>query len=222
VTTRARTVVVAFLLLASCAGPPRPRLADADYPGELRPPAALPPDVLWQQRVTAIWGEGEQRGFDAAVQKQGETLTVIGMSPVGAPGFVLVLCCGNVALTNDSGMEMPFPPRFVVLDVQRVFYPWLAPAAGGVATDGEVVGTVGGERITERRTGGRLVERRFERLDGKPAGTIVVRYEWGEVPQSESNAPKQAPARATLDNAWFGYRIVIDTHTEALLPPKGT
>lgn len=201
------------LALASCAAPSRPQLTDADYPGELQLPEVLPFDVLWQQRVTAIWGEGEQRGFDAAVQKVGDTLVVIGMSPVGSPGFVLKLRDGVVELTNHTGTEMPFPPRFVVLDVQRVFFPWIAPPVPG---DGEIVDTVAGERITERRVGGRLVERRFERRDGVPAGTIVVRYEWGD-----GGGLEHVPPRATLDNAWFGYRIVIDTHAEAVLR-KGT
>lgn len=212
------TMRIAFLvllgsLLASCAAPGRPRLHDADYPGELQAPRRLGDDVLWQQRVTAIWGEGEQRGFDAAVQKQGDRLTVIGLSPVSGPGFVLVLEHGAVTLTNQAGMEVPFPPRFVILDVQRVFFPWLANATDSEWTSGEAFG----ERITEVRSAGRLVERKFERLDGKPAGAITVRYEWGDAAPT-----RRAPIRATLDNAWFGYRLVIDTHTEAALPPAGT
>lgn len=199
--------------LAGCAAPSRPPLRDADYPGELLAPERLGGDVLWQQRVTAIWGEGEQRGFDAAVQKQGDRLTVIGLSPVSGPGFVLVLEHGTVTLTNQAGMEVPFPPRFVILDVQRVFFPWLANGASGERTTGEACG----ERITEVRSAGRLVERKFERLDGKPAGAITVQYEWGDADPS-----RRAPMRATLDNAWFGYRLVIDTHTEAALPPAGT
>lgn len=194
--------------LAACGSTTR-RIADADYPGVLRAPGALGTDVLWQQRVTACWGEGEQRGFDAAVQAQGDVLTVLGLSPVGAVGFSIRWDGHAVQFQNDSGMEMPFSPRFVLLDVQRVFLPWLP--AGGVA-DGARSGEVDGERVTERWVGGRLQERRFERLDGRPAGSITVTYRWGE-------GAELAPVYAELRNDWFGYRMLVDTFREVRLPP---
>lgn len=198
---------------AACQGPPRLKMADTDYPGELLPPAALARDLLWQQRVTASWGDGEQRGFDAAVQKQGETLTVIGLSPLGQQGFVLVQRGKDVSFENHTDLRLPFPPRFVLLDVQRAFFPWL-PAEGAV--DGERTVVLGAEQIVEVRAGGRLVERRFTRLDGKPAGVIVVRYEW-----APEDTGRVAPKRTVLDNGWFGYRMTVDTHAETLLPADG-
>lgn len=214
----ARRLVCTLLALcavgASCRGTPRPMLTEADYPGELRAPEALGKDLLWQQRVTASWGDGEERGFDAAVQKQGATLTVIGMSPLGQAGFVMVQGPTGVTFENHTDMHLPFPARFVLLDVQRTFFPWLSASA--VPSDGERCETVAGEQVVEQYSGGRLVERRFTRLDGKPAGTIVVRYEWGE------DAGRLAPRRAVLDNGWFGYRMTVDTHSEAVLPPEGS
>lgn len=200
---------------ASCHGTPRRVLTDADYPGELRQPEALGKDLLWQQRVTAHWGDGEERGFDAAVQKQGSKLTVIGLSPLGQAGFVLVQDPTGVSLQNHTDMHLPFPARFVLLDVQRTFFPWLPFVAAPV--DGERRGVVAGEEVVEIHAAGRLVERRFTRLDGKPAGTIVVRYEWGDQDQG-----RLAPRRAVLDNGWFGYRMTVLTHTEAMLPPEGS
>lgn len=205
----------ALLVLAACHSQPQRVLTDADYPGELLPPAALGADLLWQQRVTASWGDSEQRGFDAAVQKQGDTLTVIGLSPLGQAGFVLVQRGLQVTFENHTDMHLPFPPRYVLLDVQRAFFPWLPPLAAD-AGDGEREQVVGLERIVEVRKDGRLVERRFTRLDGKPAGTIVVRYEW-----TGTDAGRRAPTRAVLDNGWFGYRMTVDTHTEAALPAEG-
>ncbi|MBX3464605.1 MAG: DUF3261 domain-containing protein [Planctomycetes bacterium] len=206
-----RPLLAACLLAAACAAPPRQPFADRDYPGTLLPAAALDADVLWQQRVTATWGEDGRRGFDAAVQKQGEALTVLGLSPVGAIGFVIVLRGTEVELQNPSGEDLPFPPRFVLLDVQRTFYPWLGRAP---AHDGERDGTVGDERVHESWQGGRLRQRRFERLDGVPQGAITIRYEWPDDAQ-----PTLAPPRTVLDNGWFGYRLAVDTHTEMRLPP---
>lgn len=209
-----RSVLFAALALgAACHSRPQRVLTDADYPGELLPPAALGADLLWQQRVTASWGDSEQRGFDAAVQKQGDTLTVIGLSPLGQAGFVLVQRGKDVSFENHTDLHLPFPPRFVLLDVQRAFFPWLPADA---AADGERTAVVGGEQIVEVLAAGRLVERRFTRLDGKPAGTIVVRYEW-----APDDTGRVAPKRTVLDNGWFGYRMTVDTHAETRLPADG-
>lgn len=204
---RAGTIAVAGLCLLACASRP-PRLHDADYPGLLRPAAALGADVLWQQRVTASWGDDDSRSFDVAAQKQGDTLTLIGLSPLGTTGFVVELADGAIRQQLPPGEELPFPPRFLLLDVQRVFFPWLAD---GVA-DGERSGVVGDERVVETVAGGRVLERRFTRLDGRPRGTIVVRCRW-------EAGDGTAPSRAELDNGWFGYQLSIRTLRETPLPP---
>jgi hypothetical protein len=199
-------------LLAACASEPRaPRFTEADYPGLLRPPSALGADVLWQQRVTASWGDERGHSFDVAVQKLGDTLTLVGLSPLGSTGFVVELRGSTISHQSPSGEELPFPPRFLLLDVERVFFPWLPD---GAAADGERAAEVGGERVVEQVQGGRVVERRFTRLDGRPRGTIVVRYGWEE-------GDGAAPAQAELDNGWFGYRLSIRTLQETRLAPEG-
>jgi hypothetical protein len=201
------------LLATGCAStPPAPerRPTAADYPGELLPPTALGVEVLWQQRVTAHWGQGEQaeqRGFDAALQLRAGVLTVIGLSPLGQPGFVIQHSATGTKVENHSDMVMPFPPEFVLLDVQRTFYPWLP---GTPPTDGERAGDVGAERVTETWRGGQLVRRTFERRDGQPAGRIAVECTWSAV-------ATRAPSHIVLDNGWCGYRLVIETHREQLL-----
>lgn len=205
-----RTCLIACLLSAACASSRGPAFAEMDYPGTLLPATALPHDLMWQQRITATWGEDGQRGFDAAVQKQGDKLTVLGMSPLGSVGFAMILNGTEVELQNPTDQELPFPPRFILLDVQRTFYPWLEPAIGG---DGARYGTVGDERVQELWRDGRLLERRFTRLDGEPAGAITITYDWRGV-----EAQRVAPMRAVLDNGWFDYRLAVDTHTETRLP----
>jgi len=209
---RAGTIVAAGLCLLACASRPArpPSLHDADYPGLLRPASALGADVLWQQRVTASWGD-DSRSFDVALQKQDDTLTLIGLSPLGTTGFVVELADGAIRQQLPPGEELPFPPRFLLLDVERVFFPWLQD---GAAADGERAAEVGGERVVEQVQGGRVVERRFTRLDGRPRGTIVVRYGWEE-------GDGAAPAHAELDNGWFGYRLSIRTLQETRLAPEG-
>ncbi|MBL8730045.1 MAG: DUF3261 domain-containing protein [Planctomycetes bacterium] len=208
-----RRLLLAGLLpafAAACASAGAPAWADMDYPGTLQPATTLATDVLWQQRITAHWGEDGQRGFDAAVQKQGDTLTVLGLSPVGSVGFVMLLRGTAIELQNQSDQELPFPPRFILLDVQRTFYPWLAPAAG---PDGARTGIVGDERVQELWRDGRLLQRRFTRLDGRPEGAITITYDW-----RDAEPQRLAPRHTVLDNGWFGYRLTVDTHTETLLP----
>jgi hypothetical protein len=203
-------------LLTACAAPPGPRFTDADYPGTVLPASALPVDVLWQQRVTATWGEGSQRGFDAAIQKQGDLLTVLGLSPVGSVGFAFLVRGEQVELRNDTDkggeaqIDLPFPPRFVVLDVQRTFYPWFEEAP---PVEGERERTVDGERVREVWHGGRLAQRRFERIDAQPPGVITITYDW-----TDTDPSWLAPRHTLLDNGWFGYQLTVDTHAETRLP----
>lgn len=206
-------LLLASLPWAACATR-GPAWEQMDYPGTLLSPTALAPDVLWQQRITAHWGEHDQRGFDAAVQKQGDVLTVLGLSPVGSIGFAMILRGSTIELQNQAEQELPFPPRFILLDVQRTFYPWLEPA---VAPDGGRTGIVGDERVQELWRDGRLLQRRFTRIDGEPAGAITITYDW-----RDTAAQSLAPRHTVLDNGWFGYRLVVDTHTETALPAPGT
>lgn len=198
------------LQLAGCATspppPPREPVAEAHYPGVLRPAGALARDVLWRQHVTAAWGEGEEREFDAVVQKQGDTLTVMALSPTGSLGIALVLRAGQVELIQHMPEALPFPPRFILLDVQRALYPWL-PDPSEPRADGEHSAQVDGELVEEEWRAGRLHERRFTRLDGVPAGVIVVRYAGGRM-------PGVAPPAFELANGWLGYDLRVETIEE--------
>ena len=196
------------LSASSCVfAPKQPTFTDADYPGVLREPETLKHDILLRQRVTALWGDGESRGFDAVIQKQAATLTVLGLSETGSMGFAIVLTNGEIELTNEMPFEFPFPPRHVMLDVQRTFYPWLAQEN---RADGIHESVVEKELVSETWLAGKLIERRFSRIDAMPEGVITVRYEWNESDWS-------VPTFARLDNGWFGYMLEIDTHAETLL-----
>jgi hypothetical protein len=207
---RTSALIAGALLLAACASSAPRRWQEQDYPGTLQPAQALGTDMLLQQRVTATWGEDGQRGFDAAIQKQGDALTVIGLSPVGSAGFAMILRGTTVELRNETDQDLPFPARFILLDVQRTFYPWLP---GPAPSDGPREGDVSGEHVHETWSRGRLVERRFERLDAKPQGVITITYDWTDAP-----ADRLVARRIVLQNGWFGYRLAIDTHAETRLP----
>ena len=199
------------MVATACSSGPRRQFTDADYPGVLREPSAFRQDVQWRQHVSATWGDGVQRGFDAAMMKNGDSLVVASLSPMGGIGFAITLRGTTIEMQNNGPEELPFPPRFILLDVQRAFYPWL-PGSGGARSDGQHEAIVDGEHVVESWLDGRLMERRFARVDGQPRGTIAIRYQW-------DRADWIAPVRTVMDNGWFGYRLTVETLEETLLEP---
>lgn len=199
-------------LLAACSEPaPPPKNANTapGYPGTLLPVTAVKHDFQWRQHVTARWRDGTH-SFDAVLAKDGDSLRLLGLGPMGTPGFVLTLTQGRVTFENRSPEHFEFEPRHVMLDVQRTFYPWFSapPPLDGVREQ-----HLAGEHIVERWRAGKLMQRRFERDDQQPPGTIVVDYSnWGD-----DNA---APGRAVLNNGWFGYSLTVDTLEQQRLSPE--
>ena len=199
------------LLLAACAHAParsshaRPAVA----PAQLLPPSALGFDFQWRQRVSASWPTGKQ-SFDAVLQKQKGELILVGLSPLGLPGFVLRLReSGALDVENRTGRELPFEPAYVLSDVQRVFFPWLAAPAPGF--DGEQRGQRGAVQVAERYAAGRLASRSFERQT--QAGIERVSVSYGAL------APgADAPSVAELHNPLLGYSLRIETLEQSRLP----
>jgi hypothetical protein len=117
---------------------------------------------------------------------------------------------------------LPFPPKYMLIDLGRVYAPrepaasppdggpgGASPAGSGPAAasppDGERTFEADGEVVTERWTAGRLVHRAFRRIDGQPPGEIAVEYEGGMPPGGPP------PARVVFRNGWYGYRLDITT-----------
>lgn len=198
-----RAAPLLALALAACAATPEPGPPPADYPGELVPTAELPGAFLWRQQVRAEHG-ARTVSFEAALQKKDDVLTVLGLTPYGTRAFVLEQRGTEVAFTNHlpPDQALPFPPRHMLLDIHRA---WFVALPSGPFEDGEHMGQRAGEEVVEVWRGGRVIERRYRRLDGHPAGVIVVRY--GEA----GMAALDPPPEVTLDNGWFGYRLVVRT-----------
>lgn len=185
-------------------GAARPRIE----PAPLLPPSAFPHDVQWRQRVTASWPTGKH-SFDAVLQKRAGELILVGLSPLGLPGFVLHLRADrSIDVENHTGKDLPFEPSYVLADVERVFFPWLPQDPS--PRDGERHGVVAGMQVSERIAGGRLAERRFERVT--PQGTESVRIEY-----SGWREGQDAPQHAALSNAALRYGLTIETIEQARL-----
>ncbi len=146
----------------------RPRNAVPVSLGILRPPADFSVDFLLQQRLTFTRGDVE-RTLQTALQRRGDELVLIGLTPLGTRAFVVQQQGLEVsAQSHLPGDEpLPFPPRAVLIDVQRALLPVLD---GPPPSDGRRSGERAGEAVSERWANGRLVERRFRRLSNDPEG----------------------------------------------------
>ena len=200
-----------YLLLAACGGAP-PRLDERAYPGIVRTPSAYPGDFVARQRIEVRHDERVD-GFDAVLQKRGDTLVLIALTPYNTRAFAIEQRGTQVTFTSSMPGELPFPPRFILLDVHRALLAGLprrdgAPLAGGVHH-----AVIDGERVSERWSAGHLVERRFERVDGEPAGAIVVQY--GGAGLAADGAPT---GDVTLTNGWLGYVLRVTTTERRSLP----
>jgi hypothetical protein len=202
-----RRCAVLAVVLAACGGaPPPPR----PYPGTLRPPATLGPDVVLRQRIVARWDAGgETLAFDAVVQKRGDTLTVLTLAPWGGRALLVEHDGTGVHVTRYVDRDLPFPPRYVLLDVQRAFF---LPVTDPAPPDGARTERTDGEIVVETWRGGRLRSRSFRREDGAPPGEIVVRYDGGIV-------SGERPPRTELRNGWFGYTLEVTTTERIALSP---
>ena len=213
---RAPFLLLSLALIVGCAGPgsgPPPGVMT--YPGELQAIDTVPGGFFWRQHVVGHLAAGaagpgspaREEGFDAAVQKRGARLTVIGLAPWGSRAFTLVQDGKAVTFTKELDEELPFPPEAILQDLHRA---WFKGWTGAARPDGTHTSRApDGETITERWEAGRLFERRFARQDAPgpngPAAEIVVTYGEG---LADLGAP---PRQVVLDNGWFGYRLEVET-----------
>jgi hypothetical protein len=194
--------MLALLGVVACAHTVPPAAATAPIPppaaAELPRPEAIPGEFTVRQKLVAksVHGGGS---FEAVLQKKGDTLTMIGLTPYGGRAFLLVQKGAEVQFTKYIPQELPFAPTFILLDIHRVWDAWL----GGPLANGERSSVVDGEKISERWRNGQIVERRFVRTTGAQPGEIVVTY----------GAPGAGglAAHVALENGRFGYRLDVDT-----------
>jgi hypothetical protein len=188
-----------LVLFVGCAHPtPVAVPAHPAHTVVLKPTAELGRSFMAQQRLTGRYGDKEF-AMDVVLQLAGGKLTLIGLTPFGTRAFVLEQQGTEVKLEKFIDREVPVDPRYVLDDIHRVFFRSLAEAN----PDGSTTREESGEQVSELRSGGVLKERRFRRLDGKPAGELVVTFEGPP-------APVVAP-HVTLVNGWFGYTLRVDT-----------
>jgi hypothetical protein len=201
-TTRVSLAVAVAAFAGGCSGPP-PQSAPRPDPGVLHAPGEYPGAFLDRQTIVASYGKKSAK-FDAVLQKQGDELVLLGMTPFGSRAFSLRQKGLDVSFESYVAQELPFPPRYILFDVQRVFFEG-APPGSPPPPDGPHESSRDGEAMTEYWQDGRLQQRRFRRASGDPPGEIVIVYDGGMPPGGPP------PPHIAFVNGWYGYRLDITT-----------
>lgn len=178
--------------------------APAEYPCVLRDPRTMGHDFLVRQSLAIHARRGDQPvdgQFDAVLQKQGDTLLIVGFGPMNVKAFTLSQREGRIEFTQFAGPELPFSPRNILADVHRVFFKRLPPPADGYS--GAVHGELDGEAVEETWQDGQLRATVFTRPGSALRGAIRVELGPGCAPA------RCQPGSATLRNEWFGYTVTI-------------
>jgi len=201
----------ALLVALACAASPTPPDADAfEAPGELVATQEIAGDFLARQLLRFRFGD-QQGALEAVLQKHCDELTLVGLTPFGTPAFAIRQRGLEVRVESSLPGPWPFSPRRVLADVHRIYF---LPQAERAPADGVHRARLGGETVSERWAGGRLLERSFESATGDPPGRIVVRYPGG--------ADRGAATREVhLTNERHGYEIDVTTLSwKALACPR--
>lgn len=150
-------------------------------------------------------GNAHRARFEAIVQKTGDRLSVLGMTPFGSRAFLIEQMGNDVRFQRFIRRNVPFPPRFILVDVHRAYArePEAEKPEGGGLRNGWHSVVENGEERRDRFERGVLVERRYRRLDGRPAGEITIRYGGGQGAMGAD--------RVHLHNGWLGYVLEIET-----------
>lgn len=202
-------IALGAALLAGCGGPARHVVlsasASSDYPCVLHDPATLPHDFVVRQSLTVHTrrdGKPVDGQFDAILQKQGDTLLIVGFGPMNVKAFTLEQRGDRIEFTQFFGPELPFSPRYIVVDVHRVYFHRLPPPAEP-GYSGALRGELDGETVEETWQGGELRHAVFTRPGSALRGAVSVELGPGCTPAACE------PASATLRNEWFGYTLEI-------------
>lgn len=206
-------VVVALALalaLAGCGQPVRRTVistrAASEYPGVLHDPATLAHEFMVRQSLTinAVHdGKPVEQELDAVLQKQGDTLLILGFGPMNVKAFTLTQKRDTIEFVQYMGPQLPFSPRNIVVDVHRVYFKRLPPPAEA-GYSGVNRGELDGESVEETWRDGELRAIVFTRPgDTRLKGAVRVELAAGCAPALCE------PESATLHNEWFGYTLAI-------------
>ncbi len=167
----------------------------------LRDVGTIEGDFMARQRLSGAMGEHALAG-DVVLQKQGSTLTLLGLTPFGTRAFAVIQEGRALRVEAPPGAPLPFPPELMLVDVHRALFVGVGEGALADGVHRRRLG--GGEVVVETWSKGKLLRRVFEKRRGRPRGPITIEYGEG---LSEGAPPREI----AIDNARLGYRVTIET-----------
>jgi hypothetical protein len=180
--------------------------APAEYPFVLHEPETLGADFSVHQHLTVHAhkpdGSPVDGELDAVLQKQGDSLLVVGLGPMSVKAFTLTQRHGQIEFQQFYGPALPFSPRNIVVDVHRIFFRRL-PVPDDAKYTGTTQGELDGEHVEETWQAGELRARVFTRPGSRLTGAVRVELGAG------CTIARCEPASATLHNEWFDYTLAL-------------
>jgi hypothetical protein len=209
--SRVRRFLPFILLFATSCGPAATAPV-REYTGPLHAPQSYgSADFAVDHQITAIHAEG-QESFRALLEKAHDSLTIVGLGPHGSRAFTLAQEGMEVRFESNLPREMPFPPRYILIDIHRTWLVGLGEALSDGNHESVIEENGESEAVTETWADGRLLERTFRSVSDAN-GVIRIHYEGGLSP--DPSAPP--PTRIELHNERFGYRLVMDNITRTAI-----
>jgi len=208
-------LLLAVLVLSAGCGSVRSRIfkpfRGAGLACSLRPPEDMGSDLFLRQRVRAEFAEND-RSFDAVLQKKGNILRVVFLAPVAGKAFVIEQRGREVEVISDLGLDLPFPPCRILVDIERTFFPYLSADAVPTGDARRTVAETPG-RVVEVWKAGILQERLF--YAARDSGHLEMRITYRFKPSTVA-----VPARVTIEARNPPYRLTVDTLAAEDLRPR--
>jgi len=127
--TRDWIACAAWLGCSACSSLPLGSRAIPDCPGEIYSTHQIPGSFAAREQVT-VTAENLEFPFELVVQKNGDELVLIGLSPLGAKLFSVVQIGSEPSVDALPAAVLPIPPLNVLRDLHRLrFAPESQPAS---------------------------------------------------------------------------------------------
>ena len=185
-----------LLCCAACGGPQ----PTAQHSIVLSPPSSWGGNFVLRQRIHANFS-GREADFEAVVQKSEDQLTMVGLTPFGTRAFVLEQLGTEVEFQSFVDRDLPFPPRYILSDVQRTFVhlPAATEEESGIREH-----DFGTDRMRDELSRGRLIDRQVSSTDETQTVHTSIEYEGGA-------REHQPPTKVRLVNHRYGYELELVT-----------
>lgn len=134
----------------------------------LRSPASVQADFFLRQEILARH-KGRSVKYQGALEKRGDVLRLVGLTPYGSPAFMVEQSGDQVRFIAYVELDVPFDPAHMLLDVHRVLF--AGSGIGARLADGVHEFERPGGNVVETWAAGSITSRVF--MDSESTAEIV-------------------------------------------------